>query len=158
MTKTLRKSSLVFLISLFCASCTNKEIFSDFHSFPQGEWNWNDYATFDLHVTDSIGRYDLEVTSRNNNSYPFSNLWLFIDIRTPKDSLLRDTVDLKLADIYGKWLGTGVSTYAVTEAFRTRYCFPDTGHYHVTIRQGMRENPLIGISDVGLTVSKAVEQ
>lgn len=146
------------LVSLFCAACSNNEIFSDFHSFPRSEWNWNDYAHFDVHVTDSIRRYDLEVTSRNNSQYPFSNLWLFVDIRTPKDSLLRDTVDLRLADMYGKWLGTGISSYTVTKSFRTNYCFPNTGRYHFTIRQGMRENPLTGVSDVGLTISKATEQ
>ena len=65
-----------------------------------------------------------------------------------------DTISADLADVYGKWYGKGMSLYNLSIPYETSVLFPDTGIYVYSIRQGMRENPLKGITDIGLKVSK----
>jgi gliding motility-associated lipoprotein GldH len=87
--------------------------------------------------------------------YPFKNLWLFYDIRLPDGSLENDTLEVVLADDFGKWTGQGISIYHNEFPLKMNYQFPDTGQYMIVFRQGMRENMLAGIEDIGLMIVKS---
>jgi gliding motility-associated lipoprotein GldH len=150
---------LVFgiLLSVFVINCSNQELFSEFHSFPKSEWDKSEMVRFEVDVTDDSPRYDVSLEIRNNNNYPFRNLWLFIDFQTPTGSLRSDTLQVELADMYGKWYGKGISLYAYSFPYELNVQYPDTGKYVYTIRHGIRENPLKGISDIGLRVSRKTD-
>jgi len=96
----------------------------------------------------------VSIELRNNNSYPFSNIWLFVDFQMPDGMCRADTINADLADVYGKWYGKGMSLYNLSIPYEISILYPDTGTYIYTIHQGMRENILKGISDIGLKVSK----
>jgi len=135
-------------------SCSHKEIFFEYHSFTNAEWNRDDPVVFDVKIEDNSQPYDVSVELRNDDTYPFSNIWLFVDYKMPNGNSRTDTIGADLADIYGKWYGKGLSLYNLSIPYETTILFPDTGTYIYSIRQGMRENPLKGISDIGLKVSK----
>jgi gliding motility-associated lipoprotein GldH len=135
-------------------SCSQKEIFFNYHSFSNAEWNREDTAVFNVKIEDNSRPYNVSIELRNNNDYPFSNIWLFVDYKMPDGKSRTDTVGVDLADVYGKWYGKGLSLYNLSIPYETAILFPDTGTYVYSIRQGMRENPLKGISDIGLRVSK----
>ena len=147
---------LLIFISLISGivSCSHKEIFFEYHSFANAEWSRENPAIFNVKIEDNSQPYDVSIVLRNNNNYPFSNIWLFIDYKTPAGIGRTDTVGADLADVYGKWYGKGLSLYNLSIPYETSILFPDTGTYIYSIRQGMRENPLKGISDIGLKVSK----
>lgn len=141
-------------ILLGIISCSQKEIFFNYHSFSNAEWNREDTAVFNVKIEDNSRPYNVSIELRNNNDYPFSNIWLFVDYKMPDGKSRTDTVGVDLADVYGKWYGKGLSLYNLSIPYETAILFPDTGTYVYSIRQGMRENPLKGISDIGLRVSK----
>jgi gliding motility-associated lipoprotein GldH len=87
--------------------------------------------------------------------YPFKNLWLFYDIKLPDGSLINDTLEAILANDFGKWTGKGISIYHNEFPLQTNYHFPDTGHYTIVFRQGMRNNVLQGIENIGLMIKKS---
>jgi gliding motility-associated lipoprotein GldH len=87
--------------------------------------------------------------------YPFKNLWLFYDLIKPDGARIKDTIEVSLADDFGKWTGSGITIYQNAFALRNGYIFPDTGQYSIIFRQGMRENNLKGIEDIGLIIEKA---
>lgn len=61
--------------------------------------------------------------------------------------------ELKLAQLDGKWTGKSAgSLYTQQSLIHKDYVFPDTGVYHFSIEQNMRDNPLMEISDVGLNI------
>ncbi|MCC8146359.1 MAG: gliding motility lipoprotein GldH [Bacteroidales bacterium] len=151
-----RRTILLFLVIL--ASCSEKEIFSEYRSISQAEWDKNDILEFEVYIKDTEALYDVFLELRNNNDYSFRNIWLFIDYQTPSGEIRSDTLNADLADIYGKWYGKGISLYTYTFPYGLNVQYKDTGNYTYTIRQGMRENPLKGISDVGLRVSKQGNQ
>jgi gliding motility-associated lipoprotein GldH len=143
-----------FGLFVFFLSCSQKEVFYEFHSFPLAEWNQQESVRFEIPVHDNSIPYDVFIEIRNNNNYSFRNLWLFVDYKNPNGRLRSDTVYVELADIYGKWYGKGISLFDYSFPYELNVQYPDTGKYIYTIRQGMRENPLKGISDIGLKVSR----
>ena len=152
------KLSVFILILGGIISCTHKEIFFTYHSFASSEWSRDNPAVFNVKIDDNFQAYNLSVEIRNSDDYPFSNIWLFIDCNAPDGKQRTDTIGADLADIYGKWYGKGLSLYNLSIPYETSFLFPDTGTYIYSIRQGMREDPLRGISDIGLKVSKKSDE
>ena len=146
---------VIFFSAVFwIVSCSHNEFFFEYHSFANAEWNRDEPAVFHVNIEDNSQPYNLSIELRNNNSYPFSNIWLFVDYKMPNGNSRADTISADLADVYGKWYGKGMSLYNLSIPYETLVLFPDTGTYIYSIRQGMRENRLKGISDIGLKVSK----
>jgi gliding motility-associated lipoprotein GldH len=150
--------SLAFGSIVLLSGCSGKEIFSEFHSFPHSSWLRGEVVNFEVPVSDSIQPYDVFLEIRNTDDYPFRNLWLFVDITAPNGELREDTINIELADIYGKWYGKGVSLYIHSVAYDENIHYPFSGNYTYSVRQGMREEVLKGISDIGLTISKHAHQ
>ena len=44
---------------------------------------------------------------RNNNNYPYSNIFLLASLRSGEDKIYDDTVEYAMASPDGKWLGSG---------------------------------------------------
>ena len=155
-----RRSNLLLIAPLLflITACTSKEIFSEFHSFSDATWSRSEKVNFEVSVLDSTQQYDVFLEIRNNNDYPFRNLWLFVDITTPDGKQRRDTINAELADVYGKWYGKGVSLYTYSFPYELKIQYPNTGAFIYSITQGMREESLNGISDIGLTVSKKTDR
>jgi gliding motility-associated lipoprotein GldH len=99
--------------------------------------------------------YNITFEIRNNNLYPYQNLWIFYSEEQPVGSLLRDTMECMLADPYGKWRGDGVSLFQSGFPVRTNYHFPIKGQYTFSFRQGMRDTNLRGIQEIGLRIEQA---
>ena len=141
-------------IILGIVSCSHKEVFFEYHSFANAEWNPDNPAVFNVTIEDNSQPYDVSIELRSNNNYPFSNIWLFVDYASSNGINQTDTIGVDLADDKGNWYGKGLSLYNLSIPYKSTVLYPDTGIYVYSIRQGMKENPLRGISDIGLKVSK----
>jgi gliding motility-associated lipoprotein GldH len=144
----------LLLLLLLLTSCAKDEIFSDFRSFPDAEWNKQKAMRFEATVREISIPYDLIIELRHNNQYPFRNIWLYVECQTPSGSLQTDTMGGILADSYGKWYGKGLSLYSYSLKYQENVQYPDSGTYVYTIRHGMRSDMLKGVSDIGLRISK----
>ncbi|MDL2224438.1 gliding motility lipoprotein GldH [Bacteroidales bacterium OttesenSCG-928-M06] len=149
---------IVCLILSVLVSCTEKDFFSEYHSISNAKWNQEDTLGFTFQVYDTLSYYDVFLELRHNNNYPFQNIWLFIDYQTPSGLVRSDTLNAELADVYGKWYGKGIGLHSYSFPYAFHIQYKDTGTYIYNIRQGMRENPLNGINDVGLRISKKANQ
>jgi gliding motility-associated lipoprotein GldH len=150
----LRRSKFIFIFCflLLFAACSQNEIFSEFHSFPEAKWPRNEKVEFQIHLPEDAPRQDIFLEIRNNSNYPFRNLWLFVDITAPDGVRRCDTINVELADVYGKWYGRGISLYSYSFLYEPDVKYPLSGIYTYSIRQGMRKEVLPGITDVGMTV------
>ena len=160
MADRLRHSKYFVLLIFFfvLANCSGEALYSKFTEIKNASWEKNSPCDFEFMVTDTINSYDVFVEVRSNNDYMFRNLWLFVCLTTPDGSVRQDTLNCELADVYGKWHGKGNSLYTLDFLYEDAICFPDTGTYTYSVRQGMREDPLKGISDIGLRVVKHIKQ
>lgn len=146
-------SPVLFLFFLLLTGCSQEETFSRFYSFPDSVWKKEDIAVFQVNIPDKNKEYEVSIDIRNNNEYPFQNLWLFVELSDHADNVLsRDTINVELADIYGKWHGKGLSVYTYSLVYHKNMQYPDSGLYVYSIQQGMRSESLPGVSDIGLRV------
>lgn len=152
--KQLVVSSLLMLFLFACSN--NNEFYYEFHSFESASWDESFICEFEVVIEDTVSLYDVLIEVRNNNNYPYRNLWLFVDFKTPEGKVRSDTLNCELADEFGKWYGKGLSLFDQDLPYDLAVSYPNTGTYKYSIRQGMREKELQGITDVGIKIRKAV--
>ncbi|MDH6341279.1 gliding motility-associated lipoprotein GldH [Parabacteroides sp. PFB2-12] len=137
---------------LLLSSCDNRVIYDKYLTLEERNWDKEKEYFFLFQIDDNTIPYDLTFEVRNNNLYPFQNLWVFIEEQQPSGEVKRDTLECMLADDFGKWLGDGMSVHELSFPLRTHYQFPDTGTYSISFRQGMRKEILPGIQQLGLRI------
>lgn len=134
-------------------ACTRSAVYDQFQAIEGKEWTKEKVYYFTFSIDDNSIPYDLSLEIRNNNRYPYQNLWVFFSEEPPIGPLTRDTMECMLADDYGKWYGHGISLFLSTFPVRTNYYFPYPGQYTYSFRQAMRQDKLIGIQEIGLNVT-----
>jgi gliding motility-associated lipoprotein GldH len=135
------------------ASCSEdkKKVYEEIYSIPSDGWQASKPLKWDMPVTDISKSYDILLHVRNTGQYAYSNLWLFIETKSPKGNSLRDTLEIVLADDQGRWLGEGISNINhLLVPYKENILFPLIGIYQVTITQAMREEDLKNILDIGV--------
>ncbi|MEZ4798668.1 MAG: gliding motility lipoprotein GldH [Flavobacteriales bacterium] len=148
--------SIIFLaaMSVLFTACDNAVVYEQSYPVENGVWNLNDVKTFEFNVEDTLQLYNFYVTLRNGEEYPFSNLYLFIEMEFPNGKKSVDTLECPLADAMGNWYGSGLgSIFDNRVLFRERKKFPLSGNYKLEIHQAMRQDDLKGIYDVGFRLA-----
>ncbi|MBK3517935.1 gliding motility lipoprotein GldH [Carboxylicivirga marina] len=155
----IRKNSFigVVLIALIAfSSCDKNVVFDQYVTIPDGGWNMDSMAVFKVDIQSAEQAFDVVLNVRNYSNYPNSNLWLFVDVISPSGNKMQDKVDCILADETGRWLGTGWgSLYHVKVPYQRNVKFAETGQYTFRIVQGMRDEELKGIHNIGLRIEGA---
>ena len=140
---------------IFLNSCGDLPISSSSIEIDHNGWNSIDNASFDWDVIDLDLRYDAFIDIRHNSDYPYSNLYLFLDFTFPNGNQRRDTLACVLADERGRWFGSGIGDIIDHRvSFQENFEFPINGKYRLKIAHGMRQDPLVGITDLGFRLEK----
>lgn len=127
---------------------------------PGDAWDRSFTPEFGFAVTDTVSQYDLVIDIRHTGDYPFSDLYLFVDMYGPDGRHARDTVECRLADPTGRWYGKGTGfifagrTVAARVLYRHGSRFPAAGDYRIRLEQAMRTERLEGVLDVGVSVER----
>lgn len=146
---------LLLMALLSFASCDQNMVYEENKAVEGGVWKANDVKSFEFDITDTLQLYNFYVNVRNGEEYPFSNLYLFVEMEFPNGKKSIDTLECPLADQLGNWYGSGLgSIFDNRVLFRERKKFPLSGHYKVDIHQAMRTDALEGIYDVGFRLAK----
>ncbi len=151
--KSTKKIILFFILTTGLWGCMEKSLVNEIQPIEGDLWNAKDIKSFEFNVEDTITPYNFYLLIRNNEEYPYSNLYLFVNLELPGNRLMRDTVFCELANREGKWLGKGVGGSHNSEIlYKYNQLFPSTGAFKITIEQAMREKDIIGITDVGISI------
>jgi|SRR5690606_12076092 len=136
---------------ILISSCTSDDYYQVNKPIENRAWTYAQVPSFKIDIKDNSRPFDVMVNIRHTGDYAFSNLFILIHQKGPG---IRDTTykhELRLAERDGRWLGSSAgSLYESQLLLKENYSFPDTGEYSLGIEQNMRENPLYGISDVGI--------
>lgn len=144
---------------LFCGllySCGDSAVYEEYVEIPDKGWHKDSSLTFEVEIEDTNAAYQVVWYLRNNNAYPYRNIFLFRKIASERGVEFADTSEFFLADPYGKWLGKGVGELKTnTWPFKKQLIyFNKEGKYTFTLQQAMRTEYLEGVEDVGLGVFK----
>ena len=156
--RIIRNDKLFYLLviaSCFFVSCSNEVIYNKYQPIQDKVWDKQSEFFFSFEMTDNSILYNISIQLRHNNTYPYQNLWLFIEELQPSNTSVNDTIEWMFADDSGKWIGNGITLFQNQFLLKKNYHFPDTGKYTVSIRQGMQDERLKGIENIGLLIEKA---
>lgn len=138
------------------AACSQGKIYDEYRELPNEGWSKSVIGKFQVDIKEAGIPYNVLINIRHTDGYPYQNFWMFVSTTTPDGVTTKDTVECYLADNRGKWLGSGLSSvYNMPVLFKANKTFPKAGQYTFTISQGMRDDLLKGISDVGIEIEKA---
>ena len=145
----------IITVACFLFSCDKNTVYSEYQHIRNKTWNKQDEYFFSFIIKDNTVAYNISLLLRNNDMYPYQNIWLFHDELQPSETSVKDTVEFSLADDFGKWKGKGFSLFQNQITIKNNYLFTDTGKYTIGIRHGMRNDELKGIEDIGLLIEKS---
>jgi gliding motility-associated lipoprotein GldH len=143
---------------LLFSSCDKARMFEQNQKINDYIWDVKDVKTFTVDVSDTISPHNFFINVRNADSYPFSNLYVFIKTTFPNGRFSHDTVECILANPEGHWLGKGLGDIWDNQIpFKKTKRFPLKGKYTFQLEQGMRVSRLPQIMDVGLRIEKTIK-
>ena len=146
---------IAFLVILLASSCTSTNLVDVNMELPENNWTYAKNVKATIEVKDSTLAYNIFFKVRNTSDYRYANL--YVVMRLKGNSLSKSTrYQFQLAKAEGEWLGKGSGDlYSNNFTLLKNFRFPKSGKYELAIEQNMRDNPLSGISDVGITVEPA---
>ena len=152
---------VVVLLLVMLSSCDSKAVFDQYKSVSTS-WNKEDVVQFKINAPDSIKSYNFFVNVRNTNAYKYSNLYLIVQMDFPHGKTVTDTLEYKMTEKNGEWLGQGLSAVKENKLwYKEGVVFNENGIYNVSIQQAMRGSGevngvvnLEGITDVGFRIEK----
>ena len=147
-----------FLLILTLLNCSDNNNVVKYKSFKYG-WFSNEKVKFKFKLK-QVEENNLFIDLRNNNDYKFSNIFLIAILRDSNSVIFHDTLEYKMANLYGEWMGKGFSNIKENRLWRKEKWKPNhKGPYFIEIAQATRENGSIsgvrildGILDIGLTL------
>lgn len=152
----------VLILSLIFA-CDKPQYFMDYRNF-EGHWPASEKVVFDIEA--SIDQpVNMMIYIRNNQQYPFSNLFLIARLKMGDSLLLCDTLEYAMANAQGQWLGKGFLEVKESKLWwKENYELPTTENLNVQLEYALRFNgsesgmdPLKGIVSVGFAVEEILK-
>lgn len=154
--KSLFKNSVLAIVAATAISaCDNHTVYHSYQSIPEKGWEKSDTLFFQVPVNDSLTIFQLSAGVRNENNYPYQDLYLFISHNLEDSTKWQtDTLRFTLSDKEGKWTGTGWGNlYQSVQPMKsavTRHA----GNYTFKVSHGMKDEILSGISDIGIKIER----
>jgi gliding motility-associated lipoprotein GldH len=148
-------AALILIVVLTFASCDPTGVFEKNTPIDPAGWQISNKVPFELDVTDTLALLNFYINIRHTTDYKYRNIFLFVDTFFPEGTQSRDTIEIVLADAKGRWFGKGIGNIRSNQVLLKRgFSFPMKGHYKFRLEQGMREQELTGIQDVGIRIEK----
>lgn len=154
------RNSILFILVLFLIiSCDKKRVFDEYKSVGNA-WHKDSIVTFKLPKLDPKKSFNFYVNIRDNNAYPFNNLFLIVSLEQPNKLIKVDTLEYQMTNPDGTLLGDGFSDIKESKLFyKNKVNLTQKGIYKIHIKQAARQTGKIegvtalpGISDVGFRI------
>ena len=153
---------MLFLVSI---SCDSEMVVGEMRDFP-GYWDKNEALEFEIPKLDSLKNYNIFLHLRNTNDYPYNNVFLIASIEFPHGKTITDTLEYRMANPDGTWIGTGIGSVKESKLYyKESVSFFEEGVYNLTVSQAVRNNgsvhgvtQLDGITEVGYSIEEANQQ
>ena len=157
-----KKNSLILvLLCCFLFSCDKKRVFDEYKSVGKS-WDKDSIVSFTFEQKDTTSVYNLFLNVRNNNDYPYNNLFLIVSLNQPNGKVIVDTLEYQMANPDGTLLGTGFSDVKESKLwYKENYSFEKPGKYTLEVEHAVRQTgkvqgvkDLTGITDLGFRIEK----
>lgn len=159
------KNSLLICMVFVFMSCDSNGVFDTYVAIPKHQWSSENTIEFAVQSNDTLSKHNVFIQLRNTEEFEFSTLFIIGEIEFPNGTQVIDTLEYEMADVEGKWLGTGYTSIKENKLFyKENIQFNQSGIYTFSLRQATRKmadivgkKPLKGVSDVGLRIEKILK-
>lgn len=152
----LRNLLCIVAVCLLFAGCLPSPYYQKQESIPHNAWDYNFTPAFKFDVVDTVARYQPFFIIQHTQAYPYSNLWMWLYIKTPGSTTYKkQRVNIVLADAAGRWKGRGMGAIYEERVYvdlGDSVRFNRAGTYEIKLEQNMRINPLPEVLHVGLRI------
>ncbi len=153
------KNSILFIFAVILfVSCDEKRVFDQYQSVGNA-WHKDSIVSFDLPEMDTLKRYNLFLNIRDNDKYPYNNLFVIVSMDQPNGRTTVDTLEYNMTDPEGNLLGEGFSDIKESKLFFKSNAMFKKGIHKVHIRHAVRESGKIagvalleGVTEVGFRI------
>ena len=156
----LKKTSIIYFILICFINCKSDKGYTNYRSL-----NKNGLSTSPVvfNIPDKVidsGVKNLFIRLRNDNSYPYANIFLIASVRAGADLLTQDTLEYAMANPDGSWKGKGFSEIKESKLWwKEGVVFPKMRPISIAISQAVRNNgrskgisSLKGIEAIGISI------
>jgi gliding motility-associated lipoprotein GldH len=155
----IKNSFIIICLCLLVISCDKERVFDEYKSVGNS-WHKDSIITFELPKLDSKKAYNLYVNIRNNDDYPFNNLFLIVSLEQPNKKIKVDTLEYQMTNPDGTLLGEGFTDIKESKLFyKDKVSITQKGIYKIHIKHAVRQtgkiagvSSLNGVSDVGFRI------
>ncbi len=160
----MKNSWIVLLILGSLMACHNPVVFEKTKDFQQG-WPKDSIIQMTYQPKNLSGNYNIYFLIRNDNNYPYANLFLIAEMNTGNKKLI-DTLEYAMADEKGNWLGSGIWDLKESKLiYKQQYQFKDSLPVTFKVQQAVRKSGQIlgddilhGIQTVGIIIEEATNK
>ena len=157
-----RKGCALLLFVVFI-SCNENVRFSEYRATDNGVWAKDQSIKFNFSELDTVSKYNLFINIRNDETFPYRNLFLIAELNAPDGHTVKDTLEYEMAFPDGQWLGKGNGNIKESKLwYKENIVFATPGVYTLNLVHAMRKNgevegieQLKGITDVGFQIEKS---
>lgn len=154
----MKKSFLLLVLSVLLSNCeTSSELL--FNELPNEGWEQGKWETFTYRNRLTNKKASLHWILRHDNDYPYATIFFIAAFTTPKGITQYDTLNYRLANADGSWLGTGMYVHELSLPYVERFLFEEPGNYLFKLRPAVRSNDrivadslLVGLHQIGLEI------
>ena len=152
--------AIISLVTL--VSCNTNMVKSEYRATDDGFWNKDDVLEFTFEELDTLQQHDVFINVRNDETFPYNNLFLIAELNFPDGNIVTDTLEYEMALPDGTWLGQGYGSLKESKLwYKENIVFSTSGVYTLRVSQAMRKNGSVngvvnleGITDVGFEIIK----
>ena len=76
--EAMKRNILILIVSLLLVGCQGDIVYTVFKSLPNVGWESDSSLCYQPVITDSVADYQMLITIRHTDVYPYQNLWLFV--------------------------------------------------------------------------------
>jgi gliding motility-associated lipoprotein GldH len=161
MQRETRHSLFIAIVLLFvgATSCSSDAAYRTYTSFGSG---WDKATSAHFELPPLSGTHNIFIHLRNDNTYPFSNIFIIAEWEQNNGLLQTDTLEYRMSTPEGAWLGSGMTEVKESKLFwKEKINLYDSLRYTVRLRHALREkdqalgvDTLKGILAVGVAAEK----
>ncbi|MGB5820109.1 MAG: gliding motility lipoprotein GldH [Saonia sp.] len=151
------------LLLILLVSCNENMVVSEYRTTNDNVWNKDTIMSFTFSEMDSVQTHNIFINIRNDDTFPYSNLFLIAELNAPNGETIKDTLEYEMALPDGQWLGKGYGSVKENKLwYKENIVFSETGVYTLQLSHAMRKNGAVegvvdleGITDVGFEIEKS---
>jgi len=143
------------LVLLFSLGCGPTYIFDEEIKIAEGGWSYEQPVRFEFNAPDTTNSYTLWLTVNHASDYAYENIYLNIKTEFPAQQATDQRLSLDIANKFGRWEGECNSERCLTLIpLQTKVRFRELGEHALIFTQDSREEQLLGVNALSLSVEK----